>query len=217
MLKNQLYEAKKEDYKGQKIAAALYVVTAHLSDTDPLRQKLRELSIRMLEARVEERNEIGVRIMNLLRMGGFAKTISEKNIHILDAELRYYADPMYQDDRDPIATLFSADRDKGQFESKRTMYKEMSFISKKSKYLPETTDQRKEKKVHKTNRQHEILSLIREKKSANIKDISSLFPSVSEKTIQRELGVLVVEGKITRRGAKRWSVYMPVATPVATQ
>ncbi len=64
---------------------------------------------------------------------------------------------------------------------------------------------------NKNKRQNDILSFINEKKAVAIKDISALFSDVSEKTIQRELGVLVEKGKITKRGSKRWSVYMAIS------
>jgi hypothetical protein len=62
----------------------------------------------------------------------------------------------------------------------------------------------------KTDRKDKILSFINERKSAVIKDITTLFPEVSEKTIQRELNTLIETGKITKRGNKRWSIYMAV-------
>jgi predicted HTH transcriptional regulator len=64
--------------------------------------------------------------------------------------------------------------------------------------------------IDKNARQDTILSFINDRKSVVIKDIVSLFPDVSEKTIQRELNKLVENGKITKRGSKRWSVYMAV-------
>jgi predicted HTH transcriptional regulator len=64
--------------------------------------------------------------------------------------------------------------------------------------------------VGKDSRQEKILSFINERKSAVIKDITALFPEVSEKTIQRELGSLIDTGRITKRGSKRWSMYMAV-------
>jgi hypothetical protein len=64
--------------------------------------------------------------------------------------------------------------------------------------------------LNKSARQDTILSFINERKSAVIKDIISLFPEVSEKTIQRELNALIDSGRITKRGTKRWSIYMAV-------
>jgi predicted HTH transcriptional regulator len=66
----------------------------------------------------------------------------------------------------------------------------------------------------KGDRQQTIMTFIDDRKAASIKDISALFTDVSEKTIQRELSSLVASGKISKRGSKRWSVYMAAGTPV---
>ena len=57
------------------------------------------------------------------------------------------------------------------------------------------------------NRREKILSLIKNKKDISIKDISLSFPDCSEKTILRELTVLINKGHIKKTGAKRWSRY----------
>jgi predicted HTH transcriptional regulator len=84
----------------------------------------------------------------------------------------------------------------------------MSF-STKSSY--QTTSKNNINNDQKNKRQSDILSFINQRKSAVIKDIAALFPDVSEKTIQRELGALVDAGKITKRGSKRWSIYLAVS------
>lgn len=57
------------------------------------------------------------------------------------------------------------------------------------------------------DRREYILSVIRDKKSASIKDISTLIRDVSEKTIQRELASLVTAGVVSKHGERRWSTY----------
>ncbi len=54
-----------------------------------------------------------------------------------------------------------------------------------------------------------ILDLVRNKKSLSIKEIASVIRDCSEKTIQRELNVLIERGLIRREGERRWSVYLP--------
>jgi len=58
------------------------------------------------------------------------------------------------------------------------------------------------------DRQEAILSVIRSKGTASIKDISHLVRGVSEKTIQRELIALIEHGVVTKQGERRWSVYL---------
>ncbi|OGZ08506.1 MAG: hypothetical protein A2942_03700 [Candidatus Lloydbacteria bacterium RIFCSPLOWO2_01_FULL_50_20] len=52
-----------------------------------------------------------------------------------------------------------------------------------------------------------ILALIKQKPSLTVKDIAKSIPSVSEKTIQRELLSMVSEGTLQKRGERRWSTY----------
>lgn len=60
---------------------------------------------------------------------------------------------------------------------------------------------------HIKDRRDGILSVIKEKRNANIKDISTLIRGISEKTIQRELSVLITEGVVKKQGERRWSTY----------
>jgi hypothetical protein len=62
--------------------------------------------------------------------------------------------------------------------------------------------------MSRTERTEKILTLIKDKREVSIKDISVSFADCSEKTIQRELNVLISKGQIKKLGAKRWSRYM---------
>lgn len=57
------------------------------------------------------------------------------------------------------------------------------------------------------NRRGRILSVLRDKGHASIKDISDTIKDCSEKTIQRELNAMIQEGAIVREGERRWSRY----------
>ncbi len=57
------------------------------------------------------------------------------------------------------------------------------------------------------DRRETILSVIKNKQRASIKDISTIIRGVSEKTIQRELSALVEAGMVLKEGERRWSTY----------
>lgn len=57
------------------------------------------------------------------------------------------------------------------------------------------------------DRREAILSVIRHKGKASIKDISTVMRGVSEKTVQRELLALIASGTILKQGVRRWSTY----------
>ncbi|MCX6819828.1 MAG: hypothetical protein NT019_00865 [Candidatus Adlerbacteria bacterium] len=59
-------------------------------------------------------------------------------------------------------------------------------------------------------RTQKVLDVVISKKSSSIKDISAAVRGCSEKTIQRELAVLIERGLVKKVGERRWSVYMPI-------
>lgn len=59
----------------------------------------------------------------------------------------------------------------------------------------------------KSMRRDDVLSVVRKKGKASIKDVLSELPNIGEKTIQRELLSLVKEGVLKKEGEKRWSTY----------
>lgn len=56
-------------------------------------------------------------------------------------------------------------------------------------------------------RRERILSFLKDNHGATIKDIMSVVPDCSEKTVQRELIQLIKDNAITREGERRWSTY----------
>mgnify|MGYP001566944250 CR=1 FL=1 len=57
------------------------------------------------------------------------------------------------------------------------------------------------------DRREAIVSVIKDKKNASIKDISTHIRNISEKTIQRELLTLISLGILAKQGERRWSTY----------
>lgn len=218
---------KKDTQKGQKIVAAGYLITRHLSDNDPIKDKIRKQIVSFVCENGEAQEAIGFGLEVLLGGAAMAGVISEKNTSILIYEMKRYSEqepsaadsaegilgglfPNTQDVRvQPIISLrdtqkqpFYKGQDKGhitQTMSLRDSHGNLKDITKNS-----------DRTINKMSRQDSILALINDKKSAVIKDIVALFPDVSEKTIQRELNTLIDSGRITKRGSKRWSIYMAV-------
>jgi hypothetical protein len=61
-----------------------------------------------------------------------------------------------------------------------------------------------------TPRMEKILQFVRSHAHSSIKDIASVIKDCSEKTIQRELAVLIQQGLIKKVGERRWSVYIAI-------
>jgi hypothetical protein len=206
----------KDIEKGQKILAAVYVVTNHLPEADAIRQTLRSTTTLFVSSTSFESKELLRKLEVLMGAGVLAGLISEKNSSVIVYEMKRWYESISSSESTTIESLL---HDVHQSEGPR-----QSFIKdiKKTESLSNQSRQQvtissmsyRGKKVDsfidKNARQDTILSFINDRKSAVIKDIVSLFPDVSEKTIQRELNRLVESGKITKRGSKRWSMYMAV-------
>lgn len=52
-----------------------------------------------------------------------------------------------------------------------------------------------------------VIEALQKKGDASIKDIARLVRGCSEKTIQRELNVLIDDGRVLKEGERRWSRY----------
>jgi hypothetical protein len=184
----------KDTSKGHKIAAALYLVTNHLSDNDPLKNSIRTHAVNLVTLAGDNQIQHTVEHLSiLLETALLAQIISEKNASILLLELRHYVALITSESTD-VSSMFIPVFDDKPVVVKNPAHIQVSFKS------PIINN-------NKSKRQDTILSFINERKSAGIKDIAALFTDTSEKTIQRELGALVSAGKITKRGEKRWSVY----------
>lgn len=58
-------------------------------------------------------------------------------------------------------------------------------------------------------RMGQILDFVLKNKGVSIKDVARVVQGCSEKTIQRELSVLIQQGAIKKVGERRWSLYTP--------
>ncbi len=203
----------KDIIKGQKIVAAIYLVTNHLPEQEPIRHSLRALSISFVEAQRDKQKTLLAHLEILLGAAVLAGLISDKNTSIIVYEAkRFLDDGSLLNDGALLSSLFE-----GPSGDHMRATASIKDIKKTSDYSAIRTTKGQNTALsfssgltNKTTRQDKIIAFINERKSAVIKDITSLFPEVSEKTIQRELNVLIEEGRITKRGSKRWSMYMAV-------
>ena len=208
MIKTHTIEHKVASSKGQKIVAALFLISGHLPENDPLRLRLRTLAVSLVDSSIRDRGTLSVDIITLLHAASLANIINENNVQIIETEIKYFVDPRYFSDTAIVNLFPGTHSDKGHLLTKRTQDSNMSFINKEAR--SSVSEKKHITTANKIKRQEKILSYINERKSVNVKDISSLFLDVSEKTIQRELGLLVSNGKIRKRGNKRWSIYLAI-------
>lgn len=196
----------KDISKGQKIVAALYMITSHLSDSDPLKTNIRNLAISLITSPdFSQLSSSTSNIISLLETSVIVGLVSDKNAGIIITEIGNFISKEISGTALEMKSFF----EKGvSTEIKRTSTNEHLSIK------PPTMSVKTKSSIsvleNKSKRQKDILDLINKKKSVAIKDISQLLSDISEKTIQRELNLLVQKGLITKRGTKRWSTYMAV-------
>ena len=203
-IKTKKYSESIKDTKGQKLVAAVFLVTAHLSDTSVLKTHLRDSVLCLVKEEATRAKAIARALTTILEGAAYAKEISTKNASIISYEVSRYV-ALEDAHADTVVSMFELE----------VPAPKMSFTSPSTtgpaqpKRLQKDTIQNTPELVLKSQRKEDIMSFINARTATTLKDIQSAYPTLSEKTIQRDLAVLVGEGSISKQGSKRWSLYLP--------
>ncbi len=202
----------KDIEKGQKIVAAIYLLTNHLPQNDTIRISLRNLAVSLVRHSFSNKIEVATEIEILLGAAVLSGLITDKNSSIVIYETKHFCENMnLENEGTNVTDLFSDNQTKSLEERHIKDFKKPEQNLKIKSQGHYNSDMSYIKNpLSKITREDKILAFINDRKSAVIKDITSLFPDVSEKTVQRELGKLIDTGRIIKRGNKRWSIYMAV-------
>ncbi len=205
--------------KTEKLASALYMVTAFVPGDDPLRSRLRTCGIELITAAADPEKARAVRyhegfssrcleIGSMLSLAERAGLVSPMNAKVLCDE---YAD---------LASFVKRHRDK--VFGGDAVEVENSFVPSSTPvalragspratsgeaHPREVSDKRTNNYKRHVTRRDMILSLLDKKDKITVKDASQAIEGCSEKTIQRELLALVEEGVLLKEGERRWSTY----------
>jgi hypothetical protein len=153
----------------------------------------------------------------LIKLAGqLSESINKDKNYLLSLNTKMFEveQPIFSKERNSLQDqLHAKNNSKGTSAFYKGHLMDMSFINNMSPLENDVSDNKKT--IHsspseRNNRREKMLSLIKEKKDISIKDISLAFPDNSEKTILRELNVLISKGHIKKTGAKRWSRYQIV-------
>lgn len=170
-------------------------------------------------------------VLSLLSVAHAVGNISEMNYKILVKEMRLLQSKIHQrvsenslaEERDTssmyqgdLQEYFNHSYEKAQEETtfakdikdnkKETSHKVVYTSPEKAKI---TTNKRieKPKRGEGEGRRGLILGIIKEKKDVTMKDIATRITNCTEKTLQRDLASLIKEGRIEKKGKRRWSTY----------
>ena len=245
--------------KCERLATAVYLVTNFLLDTEPLKSRLRTLSLDFVRdasfARVGGHTTEGhsldvlrsniLETLALLELAFISGLLSEMNFSILKKEYALLRDSIeikkasHESRTDNILgdTFFGTSFHSPEVEDKDTVFKghnntSMSFkMSDRDHVVPKVdlgsskrpdlgqseskpktvlglaTSASSSSALDHDSRRARILKLVKDNKEVMVKDITVLFPNLSEKTLQRELAALVEGGVLKKTGDRRWSRY----------
>jgi len=203
--------------KAERLAKAIHLIAPAFSDSVSLRNRIDSIAIGLVDGAVLSSSAVRSSIsrellslssmLSIARTGGFLSPMNADTItreaHILLQEVADYEDPRILLDETPtLATIaknvisHDALRNTDHKEFKRTSAPNKGHILSRTNPPPIVKDRRET-----------IMSVIKDKKKASIKDISTLIRGVSEKTIQRELSALISSGIVLKEGERRWSTY----------
>ncbi len=222
--------------KIEKIAQAIYLVSNHLKDTEPLKWELRKESISFLTCirslgEVGEQREIPPDLVidalsscardltSYLSLATISGLISRNNGTLVINEIQILLSNFERvvDENTAKAgfilseEFFATDPDLTHHLTKKiSKGQNISFLSgakKESTRDVGHVKDTKESKDKKDDRQIKIISLLKAQANLTIKDFVKVINDCSEKTIQRELIDLVEKGIVKRDGERRWSTY----------
>ena len=212
--------------KAEKLSRAVYVVSDFMSDREPIKWRLRELAVEISESlgkdvafTIEILTTKIPQIISVIDLALGIGNVSQMNFTLLRKE---YSD-LFAMLKNENQAFFN-----NQVEVRAGITGPGGNTSpvRTSSLLGNPTAQTVEYKrqigshgpvkdtsrtaiptVNKGQRQEEIVKFLKGKDWVSIKDISHLFPTVSGKTVQRELTDLVGRGVLKKKGERRWSRY----------
>lgn len=219
--------------RAERITAALYILTRHVSDREPLRSHARNISHALLQdvmglksgfrTEGEPENITGIHarvretisIAQLLSVAGYC---SKENTDMLTRALEELSQFIEVASTTALSERIIFTKEDllidqtirtGTARSQVTTTKGQDAPSTHGTVRKDTQTLKGQNKVadNFSSRKSAILEVLKDGKKMGIKDIASFVIGCSEKTIQRELATLVLDKLIHREGEKRWSRY----------
>lgn len=219
--------------KTEKLVSAIYLLSNFISDKEPLKWQLRDTGVQLLSdslslsvnsgaglnITVNNFISLTLRFVSFLEVARISALVSEMNYNILKFEFEsliqsvehavkhdhpknlLFPENFFSVTETPAPDTLS----KGQTVSDRNA--SPIDLSVNRSFVKPTHVKPIKNLSDKNSRQHVILSLLKKNPELGIKDFVSAIHDCSEKTIQRELVLLVSKGQIKKAGEKRWSKY----------
>ncbi len=205
--------------KAERIAKALHMIAPAFKDAKMLRERFDRIALGLIDASVlppaDARDALSRELLALSSLLSLARSgnhLSSMNADIITTEAGHllqeiaaYEDPkVLLDEMPTLATL------------SRALPRPISSEVRTPAVLKTSVSNGQDKgqgtvNPKSTSRRESLLSMLKSKGPSYIKDLSTMFRDVSEKTIQRELQALVSEGVVQKTGERRWTTYALIA------
>lgn len=207
--------------KGERLVAAVHLLTAHIPPHEASRMKIRasgtDLLPQLLALRDVMRAPLSpeykmvlttIRHMNsLVRVLCASGFISTQNAEIVNEALDDMASFLHAAQRSDLSESVGVDFSDDMSSKESEIEKRHVRISNENRPVREEGVSDKGQNSKTDTRSERILSFMKRGELMSIKDIVSRLPEYSEKMVQRQLMVLVLEGRVIKTGNKRWSRY----------
>jgi DNA-binding transcriptional ArsR family regulator len=200
--------------KVERLAKALILISPAFKDAHTLKARVERLSVELIDASLltplAARDALSKEllalssVLSMARTAGLLSTMNAELIareaHLLLKEVAVYEEPKLSFDETPSLAVLLRD-------SVEPRQKNQPKVNAGTVNVREENKGQNGVVKDRGGRREAILSVLEGKGPSFIKDISTVIRDVSEKTIQRELQNLVLEGVITREGERRWTTY----------
>ncbi len=219
--------------RAERIVAAAHLLTNHIDQSEPVSSAIRTSGLELLRSMLEIRSEMRssrselfgkvqaqirhmISLVRVLTVSGY---ISMQNATTMVEALDELGNFMTAAQRSALSESISVSRDDLLDVRSGTLLRTSPRSIKDVKDNRTNTDSSHSVNSetlsvntsmndgHITVRAQSILDTLQNGGSLGIKDICSNLPEYSEKMIQRELADMVIAGKVTKSGLKRWSKY----------
>ncbi len=201
--------------KAERLAKAIHLIAPAFAESLSLRNRVDAIAVGLVDAAILpsgaaraalSRELLALSsVLSIARTGGLLSPMNTELIsseaHMLLQEVAGYEEPrLFLDEAPTLSGLAKKAQTKAAPTSRIAVPRQLRAAAAHKGHEKDTSGPIKD-------RREAILSVIRNKGKASIKDISTVIRNVSEKTIQRELGALIASGEVTKEGERRWSTY----------
>lgn len=195
--------------KSERIAAALYLVSNFLSDTEPMKEMIRKKMMLLVDyassGNQKPMLQALLAVLSSVEVAFSSGLMSNMNYSILKDELEELIKII--DRKSLSGNAYEEKLSSPRFFEIGVAPHEHSKLKGQSKQIGKMVGNVRESKGQSGERREIMIKMLKDRSNLIIKDFTAVITNCSEKTIQRELLKMVNEGVLKKAGERRWSRY----------